>query len=268
MSGPRIEAVTPAIGAEVTGVDLSQPLDAATVSALHDALMDHQVLFFRDQSLDVDQLRRFGESFGAPHIHPLEPGLEGCPGIMSIHTDAQSETFAGSVWHSDVSFDAQPPMGSILHLHQTPECGGDTLFANMYAAYEALSAPFREFLSKCTAVHDSQARFRGYFRIEADEYPKSEHPVARTHPVTGRKALFVNQGFTSHIVGLEAGESRALLEFLYAHIGSPRFQCRFQWRPNSLAFWDNRCAQHMALWDYYPETRSGYRFTVAGDRPI
>ena len=267
MTAMRIEAVTPVIGAEVSGVDLRQPLDDATVSRLHDALAEHLVLFFREQALDVDQLQRFGGYFGAPHVHPLEPDHEGRRGIMRIHADAESKTFAGSVWHSDVSFDGKPPMASILHIHEAPECGGDTLFANMYAAYEALSAPLREFLSTCTAVHDSQARFSGYFGVAADVYPQSEHPVARTHPVTGRKALFVNQGFTSHIVGLEAGESRHILELLYDHIKSPGFQCRFRWRPDSMAFWDNRCTQHLALWDYYPETRSGHRFTIAGDKP-
>ena len=263
MSDLSVTAVTPAIGAEVSGVDLSQELDDATVSAIHDALMDHQVLFFRDQALDVDQLCRFGRCFGEPFIHPIEPCLEGHPGVMAIHTDADSKTIAGNLWHTDVSFSDAPPMGSILHIHQTPEIGGDTLFANMYAAYEALSEPLREFLSRCTTDHESQARFGGYFGIEAETYPQSEHPVARTHPVTGRQALFVNQGFTTRIIGLEAAESRVLLDFLFSHINSPRFQCRFTWRPDSLAFWDNRCVQHMALWDYYPETRSGHRFTIA-----
>lgn len=267
MSTLCVVPVTPAIGAEVSGVDLARPLDDATVSAIHDALMAHLVLFFRDQALDVDGLSRLGGLFGAPLVHPIEADFEGRPGIMAIHTDADSKTFAGNVWHSDISFHASPPMGSILHIHRTPKSGGDTLFANMYAAFEALSAPLREFLSSLTAVHDSRARFRGYFGVEAEIYPKSEHPVARVHPVTGRRALFVNEGFTSHIVGLEPAESRAILDFLFSHIQSPRFQCRFQWRPNSVAFWDNRCAQHMALWDYHPETRSGHRFTIAQETP-
>lgn len=263
MTGLRVTPVTPAIGAEVSGVDLARPLDAATVSAINDALMAHLVLFFRDQALDVDGLSRFGGLFGAPLVHPLEADFEGRPGIMAIHTDADSKTFAGSVWHTDISFHAEPPMGSILHLHQTPGSGGDTIFANMYAAFDALSAPLAEFLSGLTAMHDSRARFDGYFGVRADHYPSAAHPVVRRHPVTGRKALFVNQGFTSHIIGLEPSESRALLDFLFTLMASPRFQCRFQWRPNSLAFWDNRCAQHLALWDYYPETRSGHRFTIA-----
>ena len=263
MSVLRIAALTPSIGAEVSGVDLREPLDGAAVSALHDALSEHLVLFFRDQSIDVDQLCRFGGYFGPPFVHPIEPDIGGRPGVMAIHTDADSKTFAGSVWHSDVSFSVSPPLGSILHIHQAPETGGDTLFANMYAAYEALSEPLREFLSRLAAVHDSKARFDDYFGVEAETYPQSEHPVVQTHPVTGRKCLFVNAGFTSRIVGLEAAESRALLDFLFDHLTAPRFQCRFAWRPDSMAFWDNRCTQHLAMWDYYPETRSGHRFTGA-----
>lgn len=268
----RIEPVTPTIGAEIRGIDLTGPLEEPVIRAIHDALMDHLVVFFRDQDLTVEQLAAFGRRFGAPHTHPSLAELPGHPGVMPIHTDADSKVYAGRGWHSDVSCDAEPPMGSILHLHEVPEQGGDTLFANAYAAYEALSEPMRDFLGDLTAVHASAHNFGGYFGTKEAEtrdgfFPENVHPVVRCHPVTGRKALFVNEIFTTRIVGLEAGESRALLHFLFAHIAEPRFQCRFRWRRNSVAFWDNRAAQHMALWDYYPATRSGHRFTLCGDRP-
>ncbi len=272
-SGIEIAPVTPVIGAEVRGVDLTRPLDDATVQALRHALDEHLVLFFRDQALDLDQLSAFGHRFGAPHTHPAFPDLEGYPGVLEIHTDAESKTYSGRAWHSDVSCDAEPPMGSILHLHEVPETGGDTLFANMYAAYEALSAPLGDWLRGLTAAHVSEANFRGYFGVadedlRDDTLPVSEHPVVRTHPATGRKALFVSEIFTSHIVGLAPAESRAVLDLLFAQVRQPRFHCRFQWRKNSLAFWDNRWSQHMAIWDYHPQTRSGHRFTIAGDRPV
>ncbi len=268
----KIESLTPTIGAEIRGVDLTGPLEEPTIQAIHDALMDYLVIFFRDQNLTIDQLAAFGRRFGAPHTHPTEPDLPGHPGVMRIHTDADSKVYAGRAWHSDVTCDPVPPMGSILHLHEVPAQGGDTLFANAYAVYEALSEPMRDFVTDLTAVHASAHNFRDYYGIKDAEtrdgfFPENIHPVVRSHPVTGRKALFVNELFTTRIVELEPGESRALLRFLFEHIAEPRFQCRFRWQPNSVAFWDNRAAQHMALWDYYPAIRSGHRFTICGDRP-
>lgn len=269
----RLEPLTPSIGAEVRGLDLRDPLTPAAVKAVEEALTQHLVLFFRDQDLDLDQLSGFGRNFGPPHTHPAQPDVPGFPGVMEIHTDAASKTYAGRAWHSDASCDAEPPLGSILHLHKIPRNGGDTLFANMYAAYEALSEPLRGLLSGLTALHESEHNFRGYFGAQDEDlrdggFPSNAHPVVRTHPVTGRKALFVNEIFSTRILELEPAESQAMLDFLYAHIAQPRFQCRFHWTRNALAFWDNRCAQHLALWDYYPETRSGHRFTICGDRPV
>ena len=268
-----IEPLTPMIGAEIHGVDLCQPLDDRTFQRVHDAWMEHLVVFFRDQALDIERLDRVRQRFGEAHVHPSAARIDGFPGVIRIHTDADSKVYAGRLWHSDVSNDAEPPMGSILHLHEVPDSGGDTLFANMYAAFEALSGPLRSWLSGLTAVHSSLRNDRDYFKVDEKNlrdgvYPQFEHPVVRTHPVTGRKALFVNQAFTTHIVQLEPAESDAVLEFLYRHIDSPRFHCRFRWRCNSVAFWDNRCAQHLAMWDYHPQTRSGYRATLAGDRPF
>ena len=269
----QLEPLTPTIGAEVHGTDLREPLTPDQAVAIEAALAEYLVLFFRDQALNLEQLSAFGHSFGSPHTHPAQPDLEGYPGIMEIRTDAASKTYAGRAWHSDVTCDAEPPLGSILHLQQVPESGGDTLFANMYAAYEALSGPLRNLLMGLTALHESEHNFRGYFgAADADlrdgGFPANVHPVVRTHPVTGRKALFVNETFTTRIVELAPAESRALLDLLYRHIAQPRFHCRFRWSANAIAFWDNRCAQHLALWDYYPATRAGHRFTICGDKPV
>ena len=262
-----VEPLTPLIGAEVHGIDLSQPLDADTRLQLHEAWIKHLVLFFRDQALSKQALRDFAGSFGELHIHP-QGDVPGHPGIIEVRTDANSKTYAGHLWHSDVSCEAEPPIGSILYLHQVPASGGDTLIANMSAAYEALSAPMQAFLGGLSALHSGQMSYRDYFGTPLEEmrdgvYPEATHPVVTTHPVTGRKLLFVNENFTHHIEGLEPVESQAILDFLYRHITQPRFQCRFRWRPNSVAMWDNRCTQHLALWDYYPETRAGYRATLA-----
>jgi len=163
-------------------------------------------------------------------------------------------------------------MGSILRLFIVPETGGDTLFASMYAAYEALSEPMKDFLQGLTAIHDGAPYYR---RVNAllgrqdggRDYPRAEHPLVRTHPVTGEKAIFVNELFTTGLVGLSQAEADAILGFLFRHVQRGDFQCRFRWRKNSMAFWDNRCTQHLAIWDYFPETRSGYRVTIKGDRP-
>ncbi len=266
----EVRKVTPVIGAEVFGVDLAQPLGNQAFQEVHDALMDNLVVFFRDQHMDHAQQKAFGRRFGELHMHPAAPSVPGHPEVMTIHADAKSTFVNGESWHSDVSCDAEPPMGSVLYMRVLPEVGGDTLFANMYAAFEALSAPMRRLLAGLTAVHDGEGLYRG--RYGGDDrgrvYPRAEHPVIRTHPVTGRQALFVNSFFTTRILELSKAESDALLAFLFRHIETPEFSCRFRWAANSVAFWDNRAAQHHALWDYFPHTRSGTRVTVMGDRPF
>ena len=268
-----VRPVTPRIGAEVSGLDLTRPLSNLQLDEVHRALAEHQVLFFRDQKLDLDQHKAFGRYFGDLHIHPNTPGPEGHPEILPIHADAGSKRIAGENWHSDVSCDEVPPLGSILHLHTVPPAGGDTLFASMYAAYDALSPRFKAFLEGLTATHSGDHVYRRTNALlgldDRDKvFPKASHPIVRTHPVTGRKALYVNGGFTTHIDGLPKEESRAILDFLFAHSTQPAFQVRFRWQPQSVAFWDNRCVQHMALWDYFPQVHSGYRVTVKGDRPF
>lgn len=267
-----VRKATPNIGAEIHGVDLSQPLGNQQFQEIHDALMEHLVVFFRDQDITPEQQKAFGARFGKLHVHPAAPGLvEGHPEILVIKADENSKRVAGEEWHSDVSCDPEPPMGSILYLKQVPpDGGGDTMFANMYRAYDTLSERVRQMLVGMTAIHDGEHVYRGRYGVDdrSKTYPRSEHPVIRTHPVTGRKLLFVDRVFTTRIVQLRKLESDALLEMLFRHIETPELHCRFRWQPNSIAFWDNRAAQHHALWDYYPHRRYGHRVTVCGDKPF
>jgi taurine dioxygenase len=251
----------------VHGVDLAH-LDDATFDEIHAAWMQHLVLFFRDQVLTPEQHLAFGRRFGPLHLHPAAPYAHGIPELMVIHTDKDSFRNNGGGWHTDVSADAAPPLGTILHLHTLPAQGGDTLFANMYAAFAALSPALRGFLGTLSAEHVSSYEGTYGDHRPQRESPRAVHPVVRTHPVTRRQALFVNPGFTRRIVGLTRAESDALLAYLFEHARQPRFQCRFRWEKNSVAMWDDRCTWHMAIWDYYPETRSGLRVTVQGDAPF
>ena len=267
----QVDKLTPHAGAEIRGVDLAQPLDEPTFKEIHAALIDNGVIFFRDQHLTPEQQKAFGRLFGDLHLHPAAPSLlEGHPEILVIHADENSKHVAGENWHSDVSCDLEPPMGSILYMQELPAVGGDTLFASMYAAYEALSEPMKRFLEPLTARHEGEHVYRGRYGVNdtGKVFPRAEHPVVRTHPVSGRKALFVNGGFTTRITQLARPESDALLQFLFRHVETPEFHCRFRWQVNSVAFWDNRCVQHHAMWDYYPQRRHGHRVTIKGDRPF
>jgi taurine dioxygenase len=264
----RVRPLTLRIGAEIDGVDLSQPLSPAEVEALKSAIADHQVIFFRDQSLTHDQHKAFGRLFGDLAIHTGVSGIPGHPEVVAIHADGSSTNVAGENWHSDLTCNAEPPMGSILHLHTVPETGGDTLFASMYAAYDALSPRMKAYLEGLSAEHDGDHVYRPLFPDIDRKYPCSVHPIVRTHPVTRRKSLFVNASYTTRIMDVPKPESDAILGFLYQHVTNPNFHVRFRWRPGSIAFWDNRCTQHLAVWDYFPQTRSGFRVTVAGDKPF
>lgn len=267
-----VKPITARIGAEIEGVDLTKPMDDQTFNEIHEALKEYCVIFFRDQKLDHESHKAFGKRFGDLHVHPAIPGPEGHPEILPIHADEKSTYIAGERWHSDVSCDAEPPMGSILYLHTVPEYGGDTLFSSMYAAYDALSDRMKDYLQGLTARHDGEQQYRGRYADKGvndagKAYPWADHPVVRTHPETGRKCLFVNPIFTTRINGLPRNESDAILRLLHDHCASADFQVRFRWRPHSVAFWDNRCVQHLAIWDYFPKTRSGFRVTLKGDRP-
>jgi taurine dioxygenase len=266
-----VDKLTPVIGAELSGVDLGRPISNRQLDELHRALAENLVIFFRDQQMTEEQHLSFGRLFGDQHLHPAAPHAPGHPELMIIHADKDSPRANGEGWHSDVSCDPEPPMGSILYIRTCPPNGGDTLFASMYAAYEAFSERMKRYLDGLTAIHDGEDEYRGLYAnygvADKPSYPRAEHPVIRTHPVTGRKALYVNRGFTRRIVGVPRDESDAVLNYLYEHAANPLFQCRFRWRPNSVAFWDNRCTQHQAMWDYWPHTRSGHRVTVKGEKP-
>ncbi len=267
----EVRPVTPRLGAEIFGVDLARPSNRQ-MAEIHAAFLEHQVLFFRDQALDPDSQKRFGRHFGELAIHPAAPGPEGHPEILHIYADANSRHVNGERWHSDVSCEEEPPLGSVLHMKVLPPVGGDTVFASMYAAYEALSERMKSYLDGLRAVHDGEPFYRGRYEdrgvVDTGKvYPRAIHPVVRTHPETGRKCLFVNPMFTTRMLDVPREEGDAVLRFLYEHCGKPEFQVRFRWRTDSVAFWDNRAVIHQALWDYYPHTRSGYRVTIKGDRP-
>ena len=267
-----LETLTPHIGAEVSGVDLSKPLSNEQFSEIYRAWLEWKVLVFRNQHLDREQHKAFARRFGALHVHPMQHSYGGDPEILTIKTTKDSRYTAGNGWHTDVSCDAEPPMATLLQLHTLPATGGDTLFASMYAALETLSLTLQHFLSTLTATHDSEHIYRGRYGDRGVDdsgrtYPHAVHPVVRTHPRSGRNALYVNPSFTTRINELSADESRALLEFLFRHQQRPEFQVRFRWTENAIALWDNRCTQHFALWDYWPQERKGHRVTIKGERP-
>ena len=259
-----VRPMTKRIGAEVFGLDLSQPLGNQAFSELHDALMQHQVLFFRDQQLTHESHKALGRSFGKLALHSGVSGLAEHPEIVAIHADETSKFVAGEDWHSDLSEDAEPPMGSILYMHTLPDTGGDTLFSSMYAAYDALTPAMKAFLDPLTAVHDSNHIYRELFPDVQKTYPRNTHPVIRTHPVTKRKCLFVSQSKTIRINELSKKESDAVLRFLFDHVKDPNFQVRFRWQQNSVAFWDNRSTQHYAVMDYQPCHRKMERTAIIG----
>ena len=264
----------PNLGAEITGVDLSQEISEAEFSEIEAAFLAYQVLFFKDQKEIPPQVHiDLGKRFGPLHSHPAAPTMAGYPEIFEIHATRHSKVANGEFWHSDVSCDEEPPLGTMLQIHILPPCGGDTMFSNMYAAYDALSDAMKTFLDGLSATHASEHIYRGRYadRGQKDSdiaFPSASHPVVRTHPQTGRKALFVNRTFTTRINELSEEESSAVLKMLFEHAESIQFQIRFRWSKNDMAFWDNRCCMHRAIWDYWPEERKGRRVTIKGDRPL
>lgn len=277
MSRFQVTPLTPTIGGLVEGIDLSQRLDDEQFEAVRQALLKHQVIFFEDQHLTPVQHRDFAARFGALHTHPLYPGVPGAPELFILDNHKDNPTDNDS-WHTDVTFIETPPMASILYAKLLPPSGGDTIWSNMKAAYEALSPAFRDFLSGLDAVHDFARGFpqRGIVANAAGadkhakalaEHPPVLHPVVRTHPETGEDGLFVNYGFTDRIKGLRRKESDAILNMLFDHITKPEFLVRWRWKENAVAFWDNRVTQHYAVNDYLPHRRIMNRATVLGDRP-
>ncbi len=270
----QVKPLNPTIGAEIRGIDLSRDISNQQFDEIHRAFADHLVVFFKEQQpIPPEKQIALGRRFGELHAHPAAPTHPDYPEIFVIHTHKDSKIANGEVWHSDVSCDETPPLGTMLQLHQLPSTGGDTLFANMYAAYDALSDQMKALLDPLQALHESEHIYRGRYSDRGVDdkdkvFPSAIHPVVRTHPVTGKKALYVNSAFTTRIKGLKKDESDAILSFLYKHMTQERFQVRHKWAVNDMAFWDNRCAQHHAMWDYWPEERKGHRVTIKGERPV
>ena len=265
-----IQPLTPAIGAEIHGVDLASPDIADAVPAIRAALLDHGVIFFRDQQLTQEQHIAFARHFGKLEVHPATPADQPNPEVLRIAHGPKSRGQENN-WHSDVTWREKPSLGSILLAREVPPVGGDTCFANMHLAYERLSPEMKRLCEGLTAVHDISrvfARRLGKAPEELhDKYPPMRHPVIRTHPETGQRAIYVNTAFTDRIEGLTRSESDRLLEHLYATAMDVEIQCRFRWREGSIAFWDNRVCQHLAVSDYFPARRVMERVTIAGDVP-
>jgi len=271
------ETLSPAIGARVTGIDLCAGIDDAARDALLQGLHTHHVLFFEDQPLTPAQHRDLAAHFGKLHIHPVYPTVPEVPEIIVLDTGHHNPPDSDT-WHTDVTFIETPPMGALLSARVLPPQGGDTLWLSCIAAFEALSAPMRDFLRGLSAVHDIAAAFTDEDYGGTDEArlrlaearlknPPVVHPVVRTHPVTGRQGIFVNASFTTRICELSKTESAAVLQFLAAHVAKPEFTVRWRWKPFDLAFWDNRLTQHYATADYVPHRRVMHRATILGDRP-
>ena len=272
----HIHPLARAIGAEVSGVDLAGPVDDDTIALIRRAWLDHLVIFFRDQSLPPGRLLDLARRFGEPVDYPFVKGIDGFPLITPVVKLEHERVNFGGLWHSDTTYLESPPMGTMLIAREVPPHGGDTLFANMYLAYEALSPGMRRLLDGLVAVNSSskadvtktrEDRMREGAREDARTEYQAEHPVVRTHPETGGKALYVNGGHTVRFKGMTEEESGPLLGFLFAPQPRPEFTCRFRWEEGSLAFWDNRCAQHNPINDYHGFRRVMHRVTLAGDLP-
>jgi taurine dioxygenase len=271
----RVEPLAGAIGAVVTGVDLAD-VDDATVAEIRRIWLEHLVVFFRDQVLDADAYLEFALRIGEPVHYPFISGLESHPMIIEVAKLPHETVNFGGIWHSDTVYLEQPPMATMLLAREIPPFGGDTLFANMYAAYDALSPELQRVLGGLRALNTSaladvsktrEDRIRDHGDADDDQQYEAMHPVVRTHPETGRKALYVNPAHTASFVGMTEDESRPLLHYLFEHSTRPEFTCRFQWEVGSLALWDNRCAMHNPINDYHGYTRRMYRITLAGDVP-
>ena len=276
-----VERIAGALGAIISGVDLAEPLRDEAIGDIRAALLEHQVIFFRDQHLTPDQHLAFGRRFGDLQIHEFVEGSPLDPRIIEVRKEPQDTRNFGGGWHTDVSYLERPALGSVLYAHEVPACGGDTMFANQYLAYDTLSDGMKATLESMTAVHSARRpygpeagqRYRGgsssmkYLLSEAAN-AEVGHPVIRTHVESGRKSLYVNGTFTVRFKDMTEEESAPLLDYLCRHAVRPEFTCRFRWQKNSIAFWDNRCVQHNAINDYHGERRLMHRVTIEGERPV
>jgi taurine dioxygenase len=282
LPGPQevleIEPLSPAVGAVIRGVELASA-DEATVAAIRRVLLDHLVVFFEDQALNPEELMRLGQGFGDLFVHPNLRAVGKYPEVIAIRRESGDKSIVGAEWHTDTTCMEMPPMGAILHAEQVPPTGGDTLFANQYLAYEALSEGMQTMLGQLRAVHNDtrvagpQVQLnakRSTATREDDHWVKTEttHPVVRVHPETGRRGLFVNIAYTRRFEGMTEAESAPLLDYLFAHAVRPEFTCRFAWKPGSVAFWDNRCVKHLAVNDIVGHARVMKRVQITGDKPV
>ena len=273
-----ITPISSALGAQIDGVDLTRPLSPLQRDAIEQALLEYQVIFFKEQSITPQQQARFAANFGDLHIHPIYPNVPEQPEVLVLDT-AVTDVRDNAVWHTDVTFLPTPALGAVLSAKQLPAFGGDTLWASGIAAFEGLSRPLQVLLDGLTATHD----FTKSFPLERfgstpedlqrweqtrKNNPPLSHPVIRTHPVSGRKSLFVNEGFTTRINELSEAESEAILKLLFAHSTRPEYTIRWRWQENDVAFWDNRVTQHYAVDDYRPNRRVMHRATILGDAPF
>lgn len=272
----KIKRIAGALGAEISGIDLVAGLSVSQALQIRQALLEHQVIFLRGQKLDPAQFLGFAKSMGEPVEYPFVEGIEGFPHIIEVKKLEHEKLNFGGIWHSDTTYLDEPPMGSMLLAREVPPYGGDTMFASQYAAYEGLSDTMQRLLDGLVGINSSaradvsktrEDRIHSNGRRDAPQEYLVEHPVVRTHPETGRRALYVNVAHTAGIKGMTEEESAPLLEFLFRHQVKPEFTCRFSWQPDSIAFWDNRCTQHNPVNDYHGFRRIMHRITLRGDRP-
>jgi len=273
-----VTPISSALGAQIDGVDLTRPLSLEQRDAIEQALLQHQVIFFKNQVITPQQQARFAANFGDLHIHPIYPNVPEQPEVLVLDT-AVTDVRDNAVWHTDVTFLPTPALGAVLSAKQLPAFGGDTLWASGIAAFEGLSKPLQVLLDGLTATHDFTKSFPlerfgstpedlARWEQTRKNNPPLSHPVVRTHPVSGRKSLFVNEGFTTKINELSEAESDAILKLLFAHATSPEYTIRWRWQENDVAFWDNRVTQHYAVDDYRPNRRVMHRATILGDAPF
>jgi taurine dioxygenase len=271
-----IRPLSGALGAEILGIDLAHDLGDETVAAIRAAWLEHLVIFFRDQELSPAQFLQLASRFGAPVEYPFVKGLDGFPQITPVIKLEHEKVNFGGLWHSDTAYLERPPMATMLIARETPPRGGDTLFANMYQAYDTLSEGMRRMLDGLTIVNSSakadvtktrEDRVRDSANADARKEYVAEHPAVRTHPETGRKALYANGGHALRFRDMTVEESAPLLNYLFAHATRPEFTCRFRWQPGSIALWDNRCTQHNPVNDYHGFRRVMHRVTLQGDVP-
>ena len=272
----KIKQIAGALGAEIAGVDLARGVPAPLAAEIRQVFLHHQVIFLRNQDLTPQQFLSFANAMGEPVEYPFVKGIEGFAHIIEVKKLAHEKVNFGGIWHSDTTYLDMPPMGSMLLSREVPPYGGDTLFASQYAAYEALSSTMQDLLNGLTGISSSakadvsktrEDRIKTDGKNAVPQEYRAEHPIVRTHPETGRKALYVNVAHTAGIKGMTDEESAPLLQFLFAHQVKPEFTCRFVWEPNTIAFWDNRCVQHNPVNDYHGFRRVMQRITLRGDKP-